>query len=127
MCDEVWVIKCKSALHAIIINVIMIFSLSNPYGDVKAQGLGLKSLYLSQGIQHVTELLDHIWKETTMGTFIQISLEYIQLELGINNHILQSHYPTFSALLTCDTWITNTWQFVSTHNISVNIDPPIIP
>ena len=92
------------------------------YADVQSQGLGLHSLYLSQGIKHVIEILEHSWKQSTTGSFLTTSLEYLRLELGINDNILNSDYTKYSFLIISPTWITNTWQFMSKFNITTSFD-----
>ena len=97
------------------------------YADIQSKGLGLKSLYLSQGIKHIIELLEHTWKNSTTGHFMRTSLEYLRLELGINLHILSSNYKKYSTVLDSQTWITNTWEFISKHDIFIDVDPQTIP
>ena len=121
-CDKImWqVIKCflpKSGINRFIKRDVL-------YSPASLQGLGLKNLYLMQGIHHVTDLIENVWKDSITGHFQMTSLEFLRLELGINCHLLNSDYDKFSALIITPSWIVNTWQFMSKHNITVDIDPP---
>ena len=97
------------------------------YADIQSKGLSLRSLYLTQGIKNIIELLEHTWKNSTTGHFMCTSLEYLRLELGINLHILSSNYKKYSSVLDAHTWITNTWEFISKHEIFIDVDPQPIP
>jgi len=59
--------------------------LQAPY---KYFGLGITNLYHEQGIQHLLALLQHgLNPNDIMGQLLQISLEKIRLELGLNSQI----------------------------------------
>ena len=96
------------------------------YGTISSQGMGLKSLYLTQGITHVLDIMEQVWKGSTTGQFLTISLEYLRLELGLNDDILSLNYHDYSHLIITPTWMTNTWQFLSTHNICIDYKVPTI-
>ena len=93
------------------------------FGSVQARGLGLKSLFLTQGIAHISELLENVWKDSVTGHFMITSLEYLRLELGTNAHILHSSYEQHKHLILTPSWITNTWEFMDRFDIKVDINP----
>lgn len=97
------------------------------YGTIASQGLGLKSLYLTQGITHVMDIMEQVWKGTTTGHFMHISMEYLRLELGINDDILSMNYHDYSHLIITPTWMTHTWEFLSSHDIHLDYNTPSIP
>ena len=97
------------------------------YSDYQSQGLGLKSLYWSQGIYHVVEIIEHIWKRSTTGHFMQMSMEYLRLQIGTNDSFFQLNIKKFQALIDSNTWLTNTWEFMSKFNITTEINPTTIP
>ena len=53
---------------------------------------------------------------------MNISMEYLRLQIGTNNKFFQSDY---NILIDNETWITNTWSFMSEYDIRVDINPPI--
>lgn len=73
-------------------------------------------------MHHVNKLIEHQWKKTITGTFMNISMEYLRLQIGTNNKFFQSDY---NILIDNETWITNTWSFMSEYDIRVDINPPI--
>ena len=89
-------------------------------------GLGLKSLYLTQGISHVAEFIEHQWKNSITGHFQMMTLECLRLELGLNIEILNEEYIKNKDLVLTNSWIVHTWEFMSANNIAINIDPPQI-
>ena len=94
------------------------------YALPECHGLGLRNLYITQGINHVAELIEHQWKQTITGHFQTISLEILCLELGVNDHILSLDYDKHKPLIITDSWMTHTWKFMHEYNIKLNIDPP---
>ena len=95
------------------------------YGLPSVQGLGLKDIYLTQGISHIVEIIEHLWKKSITGHFITISLECLRLELGLNINILQSKYSNYQKLILTRSWIEQTWKFMEEQHISLDIDVPI--
>ena len=47
------------------------------YGDPKDQGLGLRNLYLTQGISHIVDMIQHLWTNSLTGQLINQSLEHL--------------------------------------------------
>ena len=92
------------------------------------QGLGLRNIYYTQGISHVVELIEHVWKSSVTGHFLMVSLESLRLELGINEPILNSNFSYFNdKYQLTPSWISNTWEFLSLHSITVDVDAHKIP
>ena len=97
------------------------------YALPDSQGLGLRNLYLTQGISHVCEIIEHMWKGSITGHLIKTSLEYLRLELGVNIHILKSNISKYSNLNLTQSWLLHTWTFMLEHNITLDIDAEKIP
>ena len=93
------------------------------YSPVSLQGLGLKNLYILQGLYHINDIIEHTWKQSITGHFIMTSLEALRLELGINKHILNSKYEQYESLIMTPSWISDTWRFISEHDIKLDVDP----
>ena len=98
--------------------VVRTFKRDLVYATLKKQGLGLKNPYLTQGIAHVIDCVEHIWKQTITGHFINIALENIRLELGVNITILCSEYKTFEPLIMTESWTQSCWKFMSETKIT---------
>ena len=96
------------------------------YGGIGKQGLGLRNLFLTQGVSHVISIVEHLWKETITGYLIRASLENIQLAVRMNIAILDTDFLQFEHLLPTDSWIRQTWHFMSTHNITLKDNTPKI-
>ena len=97
------------------------------YAPVKLQGLGLKDLHISQGLHHVCNIIEHIWKSNITGQFIVSSLEYLQLEIGTNVKIIQANCERYQNILLTQLWIRQTWEFMSMNSIMIDMDITIIP
>ena len=96
------------------------------YGDIQVQGLGLKSLYLTQGIAHVGDIIEHIWKETITGHLIKSCLENLRLELGCNIPILKSDYHKYRDIVMMESWVQSTWLFMSDNKLKLHDNTPTI-
>ena len=97
------------------------------YAPISLQGLGLKNLYMTQGLNHVCDIIEHTWKDSITGNFINVSLESLRLEIGTNDCILQSNISTFAEILLTHSWIRHTWQFMSENHITMDINTKTVP
>ena len=58
------------------------------YGIVDKNGVGLKIIYLIQGINHFCDIFTHLsWQKTITRHFILPCCEQLHLEIGINPQI----------------------------------------
>ena len=89
------------------------------YAPQGVQGLGMKDVYLTQGINHIIDIIDHTWKKTLTGHFIKCSLECLRLETGLTGHLLSLDYYESSPFLLNESWIENTWQFLTDNSITL--------
>ena len=88
------------------------------YTPTKFQGLGIKDLYISQGLSHVKILLDHIWQRTTTGKLLCATIEYLKIEVGLRGSILRQSFDTFGHLAE-KSWISHLWKFLSETGIQI--------
>ena len=99
------------------------------YSSNKFQGLGLKNVYLLQGIAHVSDIIEHSWKRTITGHFIRMCLEALRLEIGVNGPIFQKRYLDYEKILLTKSWIQHSWEFASKFDIrwdEYTIDVPML-
>ena len=54
------------------------------YATSQVQGFNLKNPYLVQGIEHVKDICEHMWKDTLTGHLMKCNLEQLRLEIGEN-------------------------------------------
>ena len=69
----------------------------------------------------LNEIIENCWKENMTGHFIQTTLEYMRLELGMDLPILESDYKEYSDYLMTESWTRHTWKFMSEQNIQVTL------
>ena len=92
------------------------------YASISIQGLGLKNLFVNQGIIHVCDIIEHTWMKIITGHFIQMSLESLRIELGINQCILQANYYDYQDIILTSSWLQFTWKFMTDNDLSLTID-----
>lgn len=98
------------------------------YGPLEFQGLNIQNPFLTQGIHHITDIVDHSWQQTPTGAFIATSLEHLRLELGQNIPILETAMDTYSPYLLNESWIVAAWKFMSNHHVKIkDHTPKILP
>ena len=119
-CREVMWILIKAFLPAAGINRNMKSTVI--HAPPAMQGLGLQDIYLTQGINHINDIVEHTWKKGITGQFITASMEFLRLELGVNIDILNSSYDKYKSLVLTSSWITNSWEFASQCGISVGVN-----
>ena len=90
------------------------------YAPVELQGFfGLKNPYLTQGIAHVADITEHLWKKSVTGQFIKMALEYTRLELGVNICIMESNYNKYAHILFMKSWLQSTCEFMTKFEITM--------
>ena len=75
-----------------------------------------------QGLSHVCNIVEYLWKNSITGHFITSSLEHLRIELGMNIQILQSNYNDYKDILLTESWIRSTWKFMSEQSITIPIE-----
>ena len=93
------------------------------FGDAKFQGLGLRSPYQTQGIEHIKVLLTH-WKGTSLtGILLRSIIEGTKQELGLGGSLFTQDFGKYGALATKG-WVKSTWEFLWKHKILLIEDTP---
>jgi hypothetical protein len=88
-------------------------------------GLGIKHLHMLQEIAWIKDILNHTYSNTTTGQLFRTSLEYLLLELGMENDLSAVDYTKYHILAT-NCLLKSTWEFLSLHKIKLqhNIEVP---
>jgi hypothetical protein len=96
------------------------------WDPIRYQGLGIKHLYTTQGIQKLLALLRHGTRPTLTGQLLRVTMEEIQLSTGLSRSFLSFPFAVYG-LLSTRSWIKSTWQFLSASAIVVVIPFPRRP
>ena len=83
-------------------------------------GFNFTHLYDVQGYEKMKFFIYHMRKQDDTGKAFLISLQYLQLTVGIGRFILNEPYQTYSFLVD-PTWITNFWQYLSNRSLSLDV------
>ena len=102
------------------------FARASLYGPVQYQGMGLHNPYISQGIRHIKDIVEQVWKNTVTGQLIQGTIESAQLESGLYSPIFWNPQK-IKWWNTGNTWIIQTHQFCCEHKISIQTGDAILP
>ena len=96
------------------------------YGPIKYQGLGIHDLYVTQGILHLQEMVEHGYRGSdSTGKLIRTSAEHLLLELGTPEALFEHAYKKYHSLATrC--WLKSTWEFVSKADIQLTTTLPTL-
>ena len=74
------------------------------HGPIFEGGLGIDSLYFTQGVMHIEKFQTHFGTLSITGKLLQVSMETAQLEVGVGRNLFQLDFDTYGDLLT-DCWI----------------------
>ncbi len=95
------------------------------HSPAKFQGLGLPQHFWEQGIAELKLFLEFGNTNQPEHLLLQMSLEYLQLEVRISTLVLQSNFQIWGHLAT-DGWLKSLWGFLSAAQIElISTDPPI--
>ena len=79
------------------------------YGTINSQKFGVYSPYLFQGISHIVNFIDNIWKENMTAHFFMASMEQMRIELGLNINMLSSNYYEYNQTLKTKLMVNSMW------------------
>jgi len=74
------------------------------------------------GSQRIQYLVEHLWKDTPTSKILRSNLEALALEAGIEGPFLQSDANIARPWLITESWIRETWGFMSDNGITIESD-----
>ncbi|KAI2489451.1 hypothetical protein MHU86_25142 [Fragilaria crotonensis] len=89
------------------------------HGPLALGGLGIFDMRTEMGIENLKFLRNAIFSKSSAGDLILMNLQYLQLEAGIGECLLE--YPTIPLPYLTSTWLTSVRNYMANHNISVTI------
>jgi hypothetical protein len=97
------------------------------YGPLELLGIGCKDMYIEQGISHIQRFIDKPQlRDDITGFLLQVSVEQLKLELGVDTEPFNSDYSALRSLAT-DCYTTHMWDFLDTYNIKLSTSTGDIP
>ena len=97
------------------------------YAPSCVQGFNLQDPFITQGVAHIKDIAENVWKDTTTGSLLQCNLEQLRIEIGDNTSILDKDYVEYKNVLLTNSYVRDTWKFMSSQQISMNIPTATIP
>jgi hypothetical protein len=91
------------------------------WGPMRYQGLGIRHLYTTQGVEHLLAILWHATHTTFSGQLLWMTIEEMRLEVGLPRSFLSFSHAQYGSIAT-RSWIAVTWKFLSDSRIIV-FDP----
>jgi len=101
-------------------NICRTFPIDFRYLPHKYHGLNLPDLYLEQHMGQIKELISHSTSQGVLGQQIRLSLESIQMELGVNDLFFNYPYNVYNHLLITPSWMTSIWRFLRTQGLNIH-------
>jgi len=94
------------------------------YAPGNVGGLGFQHLGHEQGIQHILQLLKHLWASTLNGQLYSALIDTYQIRASCARHILE-----YTELLPwcLNGWLTTTRQFLNNINTTITLHHPWVP
>ena len=96
------------------------------HGPLKAQGMGVKAIYVLQLIAHLQVILRHSDRDTPTNDLLDDNMELVQLHVGSEIPFWDLPYDQYSCLAP-DGWVKHTWKCLSETPLSLkgpNITKP---
>ena len=82
------------------------------YSSHMIGGLNIQHLYQMQGSIKLKMFLWHCRRNDSTGKLLKISMNFTQLEIGIEQPFLESTYSNYNHIIT-RTWITSIWEYLT--------------
>lgn len=98
------------------------------HGSADFQGLGIPELYQSGYATQVELLIEHTWKSTQTGHFMQMAIQEYIVEAGSSQHPLipKTNTKVDKWILTKNTWFVALRSYLILHQITVNLHLPLL-
>ena len=90
------------------------------------QGFGIPSLYDLQGYEHIKRLLDDGPSNTITGKLIRMNIELTKIETGLGGNLFDIDFSKVAGWIP-NSWVGNTWEFLSRANIKLIEGTPRLP
>lgn len=95
------------------------------HGPIELGGLDLYDMRTELGIESLKFLRNSVFSNSAAGQLIIMNLQYLQLEAGIGESILEN--PQIDISYLTPSWLTSVRNFLSKHNMSITLtDQPTI-
>jgi hypothetical protein len=91
------------------------------YGIDRNAGCVPRHLFTTQRVEHLMAILRHALHPTLTGKLLTMTMEEMQLEMGLSKSFLSYSHQAYGCLATCS-WIEATWQFLLESSITF-VDP----
>ena len=95
------------------------------YAPAQSQGINLSNPYIHQGVSHIADISEHLWKDTLTGQLMKANLEQLRIEIGDNVNIFDADFNKYKSILLTSSYLKNTWEFV--HKNNIKLKDPIAP
>jgi len=102
------------------------FPVALRHADTSFLGLGLPHPYWEHGIAATRLFLEHANATNTETVLLQVSLEYLHLEVGSWSNVFDLPYDSWSFLAT-PCWLTNLWRFIDFAKVQFQPSSPVLP
>lgn len=90
------------------------------YGDKDSLGLGLDDLFVTQGLDKLTFLVEELKGSSMSSTLLKANLEWCIIHIGVGGKSLfEIPYDEYEFLLP-EVWMKSLWQFTSEYKIRVD-------
>jgi hypothetical protein len=95
------------------------------WGPLRYQGLEIRHLFTTQGVEHLIAIMCHARHPSSTGKLLRVTMEEMQMETGLSRSFFSYSYQVYGCLAT-RSWIAATWQFLLESSITL-VDPFIKP
>ena len=95
------------------------------FGPLELGGANFRHLYVQQGTGQIMEFMRHWRAYTTAGKLLRVALAWFQEQVGVSYPILANAKTKLPHLES--KWIASMRQFLSEHNMSLQVDEPELP
>ena len=96
------------------------------HGTLKFHGWDIPDLYVSQGIAHISVLLNFGYSlRDPTGQLLRSSAQHMLLELGTGQKLFEHDYTRLNHVVT-HSWMRHTWQFFHVYNLQLDSDLPTL-
>lgn len=91
------------------------------HGSVESQGLGIPDLFHYSCAAKIEFIINHLWKKSLVGELIEMEIQELAIELGIEDPFRPLNQRIWEGLATDNIWIRSVCEYLEDQDMEIKL------
>jgi len=91
------------------------------HGSLEAQGLGIPDLFHYSCAAKIEFIINHLWQKSVVGELIEMEIQELAIELGIDDPFQVSNQRIWEGLATENIWIRSICEYLEDQDMDIKL------